>query len=106
MKKNVTIAVDGKEYPCRQTMGAMLRFKKETGKEVTEIDGTSLSELCIYLWCCVMSASKHDGADFSMSLQDFSDALSPDDLTAWSASLADNGTSKEANGEERGEKKS
>ena len=33
----IEVKINGKSYPCRPTMGAMLRFKKETGKEVTEI---------------------------------------------------------------------
>ena len=48
----IEITVNGKAYPCRQTMGAMLRFKRESGKEVTEIKG-EVSDLCTYLWCCV-----------------------------------------------------
>lgn len=35
--RNIEIVVNGKAYPCRQTMGALLRFKRETGKEVTEV---------------------------------------------------------------------
>ena len=32
----IEVTINGTAYPCRPTMGAMLRFKKETGKEVTE----------------------------------------------------------------------
>ena len=72
----IEIMINGKAYPCRQTMGAMLRFKKETGKEVTEL-GNSLSDMCAYLFCCVASACKHDGVKFDMSLMDFADRMSP-----------------------------
>lgn len=68
-------------------MGAMLRFKRETGKEVTEIDGSSLSELCAYLYCCVASASAADRIAFEYSLQEFADAISPDDMTAWANAM-------------------
>ena len=64
-------------------MGAMLRFKQETGKEVTEIDPGSFTDLCTYLWCCVKSASKAEGKDFHLSLIDFADNVTPDDATAW-----------------------
>lgn len=80
-------------------MGAMLRFKRETGKEVTEIK-EDISDYCTYLWCCVCSASKHDGLDFSMSLMDFADAISPEDILAWTATL------NEGVGDAEGEKKS
>lgn len=80
-------------------MGAMLRFKRETGKEVTEIKG-DVSDLCTYLWCCVASASKHDGIDFDLSLMDFADSISPEEVMAWANAInAESGT-------DNGEKKS
>lgn len=81
------VTINGKEYPCRPTMGAMLRFKKETGKEVTELQGGSFSDLCAYLYCCVASASAAAKIPFKMSLMDFADALSPDDMTAWAKQM-------------------
>lgn len=99
--KKLEINIDGRVYPCRQTMGAMLRFKRETGKEVTEIDG-GMSDLCTYLWCCVASASKHDGVDFDMPLLDFADSVTPETLEAWSGAVSGGG----ADGEDGGEKKS
>ena len=32
----IEVTINGAKYPCRPTMGAMLRFKKETGKTVSE----------------------------------------------------------------------
>ena len=68
-------------------MGSMLRFKRETGKEVTDIDGNSLSDLCTYLWCCVTSACAADGIGFTMSLMDFADSVSSDDMETWVKSI-------------------
>ena len=85
--KKLEITINEKHYPCRQTMGAMLRFKQETGKEVTQISEGSISDLCTYLWCCVKSACSIDGVEFNMSLMDFADNLSTEQLSAWSASL-------------------
>ena len=100
MKKYLTITVDGKEYPCRPTMGAMLRFKQETGREVTQIGPGDLSALVTYLWCCACSACKREGTDFPLSLMDFADAADPQDVAIWTASLqeeeADGGASGEA----------
>ncbi len=70
-------------------MGAMLRFKRETGREVTEIDPSSLSDLCTYLWCCVVSACKHDGVEFDMSLMDFADSIAQEEMTAWVDAVTD-----------------
>mgnify|MGYP001237742378 CR=1 FL=1 len=82
------IVINGKAYPCRQTMGAMLRFKQETGKEVTDIDG-GLSDMCTFLWCCVVSACKADGVEFGMSLLDFADSLTPEEMEDWSKSVSE-----------------
>ena len=96
--------IDGKEYPCRQTMGAMLRFKQETGKEVTEIGG-NLSDICAYLFCCVASACKKDNVPFDMSLLDFADSITPDDLNQWTEVV--NGTAEQSpESDAEGEKKS
>lgn len=81
--KKVEVTINGKAYPCRPTMGAMLRFKKETGKEVTEIDVKSLSDLITYLWCCVVSGAKHEGMEFNLSLMDFADGLTSEDMSEW-----------------------
>lgn len=85
--KKVEITVNGKAYPCRVTMGAMLRFKRETGREVVGMTEWSFSDLCVFLWCCVASASKHEGIDFDMELMDFADSLSPEDLNGWAETL-------------------
>ncbi len=81
------VVVNGVAYPCHPTMGAMLRFKKETGKEITEIKADSLSDLCTYLYCCVASASAASGKAFGMSLMEFADAMSPEDMQSWAMSL-------------------
>ena len=91
----VEVIVNGVAYPCRPTMGAMLRFKRETGKEVTEITG-DFSDMCAYLWCCVVSACRHDKIDFDYSLMDFADSLTPEDMTAWTNAIAAESVSKES----------
>ena len=91
----VEITIDGKRYPCRQTMGAMLRFKEETGRDVTEM-GNGFSDMCVFLWCCIVSACKHDGIDFGMSLMDFADAVSPEDMETWSGSARSDGNGGDA----------
>ena len=81
--RKVEVTINGNKYPCRPTMGAMLRFKRETGKEVTELKDSNISELCVYLSCCVQSACAADKKPFDMELMEFADALNPEDLTAW-----------------------
>lgn len=96
---HIEIEINGKTYPCRPTMGAMLRFKKETGKELTEMTDGNLSEFTTYLWCCIVSACKHDGIPFEMSLMDFADSISANDLEKWTEQLQ--GTEVEAYEDEK-----
>lgn len=89
--KQITITYGGKEYPCRQTMGAMLRFKRETGKEATEIKADSLSDLVTFLYCCVVSECSHQKIPFGFTLQDFADGVTLPDLNAWAAQIMQSG---------------
>ena len=47
--KRIEITINGTAYPCSPTMGAMLRFKEQTGREITQIDPSSLNNLYTYL---------------------------------------------------------
>lgn len=78
-------------------MGAMLRFKEVTGKEVTEIKpkNKDLHDLCALLWACTTSACKREGVEFNMDLMTFADSIDPADMAAWERSF-----NKEAAGTE------
>ena len=69
------ITIKGNQYPLRLTMGAMLRFKRETGKEVSEINQQSLSEVIVFIYACLASASIADGIKFDLSLEEFADSV-------------------------------
>lgn len=88
--KHIVITINGEAYPCSPTMGAMLRFTQETGREITEINASSFSDLCTYLWCCVVAASNREGKKFEMSLMDFADNLTPEDMTGWQQAIISN----------------
>ena len=97
-QKKIEITIGGKRYPCRQTMGAMLRFKRETGKEVTEI-GQSVSDLCAFLWCCTASACNADGIGFGYTLDDFADLVTAEQMASWNEAVsAAADTAQEAQG--------
>lgn len=68
-------------------MGAMLRFKTETGRDVSQLDQSDVSGLVTFLWCCIASASKADGVEFGMSLLDFADRLEPDMITGFTQEM-------------------
>ncbi|MCM1484082.1 MAG: hypothetical protein NC043_07080 [Muribaculaceae bacterium] len=86
--KRLEIVINGTAYPCSPTMGAMLRFKQETGREITQIDPKSFTDLCTYLWCCVVSASRREGLDFGMSLMEFADGITPEEMAGWTQAVA------------------
>jgi len=81
------ITVGGREYPCRVTMGAPWRFRNETGREASELDERILTDVVLWLWCCVSSACAADGVEFTLSPLEFADRLLPEELRMWASSL-------------------
>lgn len=73
-----TIRINGVDYPFRTTMGAMLRFRREHGRDLSELDQTDIEGLLKFIWCCVKSASSADGVTFDLSFEQFADALTPE----------------------------
>lgn len=74
------INVGGRDLPCRVTMGAMLRFKRETGRDVSEMSSGDISDLITFMWCCVSSACVADGTEFGLTLEEFADRMDPESL--------------------------
>lgn len=77
------ITVDGKEYPCRVTMGAMVRFKRESGKDVSMISQSEVYDLVLFLWCCIASACAADGVEWPYPFERFADCIGPEDLNGF-----------------------
>lgn len=100
----INVTIDGKEYPIKMTMGAMLRFKQETGKEVSEI-GDSLTDNATLIWCCIKSACAHDKVKFDISLMDFADSIEVSDVQNIVMALTASSSNKEESEEGGGEKK-
>lgn len=80
-------------------MGAMLRFKRETGKEVSEITEGSISDLAVLLYCCVASACNAERKPFGLTLEDFCDAISSEDMESMTAVIQGDAEGAEADGE-------
>lgn len=70
-------------FPHRVTMGAMLRFKRETGRDFSEVGEKDIEALVVFMWCCTVSACKADGVDFGLSLEDYADMAEPSDVRAF-----------------------
>jgi len=79
-----TITIEGKEYPCKMTMGAMLEFKERTKLEVTDIVGTELSLIIKLMFCCAVSSCRASGVELPYKNEmEMADHMVPDDLTAF-----------------------
>ena len=83
------IYIQGQAYPCRITMGAMLRFKKETGRDVSTLGESGVEDLMMFLWCCLRSACQADGVEFNMSVMQLADVLQPSDIEGFYADVSD-----------------
>lgn len=86
MDKKITIKVNDIEYPCYQTMGAALRFKQETGRDIENMKGTA--DIATYIYCCVASACRREHKDFDLSLEEFCDSVLIEDLNRIQAQTA------------------
>ena len=87
--KNVSISIttsDGKTYPCRLTMGALRRFKAETGMDAEHV--TCAADLAVLIWCCCKSACGADGVAFDVSLDDFCDRIDMSAAESFSKAIA------------------
>lgn len=88
MSKTTKVTVGGKEYPMRLSMGAMLRFKRETGKEITSAE--SIEDMIVMIHCAIKSACNHEKVKFDMSVEDLADCLSQDDFAQLVSELLPN----------------
>lgn len=71
----LNISINDVKYPCLMTIGAMVRFKDMTGKDVQEMDTTSILELAQFIYCCVVSACRRAHQDFDMDFETFIDCI-------------------------------
>lgn len=90
MSKRATIKVKGKEYPCYQTGGGLLRFRERRGKEASDIDLGDMRDLSEALFCFTKSACRREEVEFPYEdCQDFMDDVLMEDITAWAKSQSE-----------------
>ena len=78
---------DGKRWPLRLTLGALRRFKAETGREVSDAKGAS--DMAVLIWCCVKSTCNADGIEMDMDEETFLDKIETDAIESLSALMAE-----------------
>ncbi|MCM1369829.1 MAG: hypothetical protein NC204_05590 [Candidatus Amulumruptor caecigallinarius] len=77
--------LNGEPLPARISMGALRRFKNETGKDLVkdlkgEPDGV---EMAILLWCAIKSGCRAEGREFDMDADTLLDQVTADEVAAW-----------------------
>lgn len=97
--KTLTINVGGKEVPCRLSMGAMLLFKQNTGKDVSEMKTDDMEELLMFMWCCVVCACRADGVEFGIDFETFTCMVTPQDMSEWNEAMSDGNDKKKESGQ-------
>lgn len=68
-----TLTLAGEDYPYIETMGGLFDFQEETGK----LEPSGLEENLKYMYHTVRSACRRYRKEFSMTFQEFVDALDP-----------------------------
>lgn len=92
--KGQVIEINGESYPCYMTIGAMMAFKRMTGKEVDEMGGLGTEGIATLFFCCARSACTREKQDFPFkTVEELADFIRPEDLTVWNDSLTDEGKS-------------
>jgi len=82
------IKVKGKEYPCEMVMGAFLLFKRETGKDVSQMKQDNLEDLLMLMWCCVKCTTQADGDEFPLDFETFCNSITPAVLNSWNKKIS------------------
>ena len=88
--KKIMIKVGGKEVPCRLTMGELLLFKRNMGKDISEMSESEKLDaevLLMLMWCCIVCACKADGVEFDMDFELFTCNVTQDDVESWNEAL-------------------
>lgn len=81
-KKNY-IEVAGVKYNVRMTMGVLLSFKKETGRDLEKFDESNLEDSAILLYCICKSSARVDKKEFPFSShEEFADHISFEQLNS------------------------
>lgn len=58
------ITIQGKQYPFRLTIGAMVRYKHDTGEDFSEFKGNDMEKLGMIVYHGTRSACRAEGIDF------------------------------------------
>jgi hypothetical protein len=77
------------------TMGAMVRYKRNTGEDVSKMRQDDIEQVTMLLFCMTSAACRREEVEFGLSFDDFADALTPDDFAAAYAAFGAEGATTE-----------
>lgn len=84
VKASIYFKYEGRELPARSTMGALVMFKDMAGFDISQgIKNLDAVTLAMLLYCCIKSACRADGIEFTATFEEFCDRITPEDITAW-----------------------
>lgn len=61
MKK---VKINGKDYPFRLTIGAMVAYKRDTGEDFSKFNGEDMEKMLHIIFYGIKSACKADSVEF------------------------------------------
>ena len=93
-----TVRINGKDYPARFVMGAMLLYKRETGKDVSDLKQDDVEGLLWLMWCCIKCACQAEAVDFPYDFETFCNTITPQDVEAWNIGMAESNGKKKVTG--------
>ena len=61
-----------------------MMFKDMAGFDISQGNkNLDMVTLAVLLYCCIKSACRADGIEFSATFEEFCDRVTPEDITAW-----------------------
>lgn len=91
-----TVRINGKDYPARFVMGAMLLYKRETGEDVSTLKPDDVEGMLRLMWCCIKCACQAERVAFDYDFETFCNTITPQDVEEWNRQMADGGAKKKA----------
>lgn len=83
LKASTYFKYEGRELPARSTMGALLMFKDMAGFDISQgKKDVDMVTSAMLLYCCIKSACRVDGIEFSATFEEFCDRVTPEDIAA------------------------
>lgn len=70
-------------------MGAFLQFKRETGKDVSQMKQDDLEELLMLMWCCLKCSCQSERIEFPYDFETFCNSITPSTLNGWNEKVSE-----------------